>query len=329
MKSFRWIAIKLAIFTVVTLIVTTWLASIIGNFQFFSDRYQVTAQFNDVSGLLKGDVVKAAGVTIGKVSDIGVDKGIATVTMSLDPEAEVPEAVGAQIRFRNLVGQRMVTLVATNEVNGVLLSDGDVIPLVRTEGAFDLSALFNGLRPLIRSADGNDINLVTRAVVQALKGRSADVESLLANLGALGETVASKDAGLRRLLDGLNIVTSDLAERDTDLSATLADLNTFLGDLAAGKDDLSQAVISLDDAARRFKRIVDANGDDIEAEVEDLAVILDAVNDRRGDLRGAVRALPEMLVAIERVSSYGEWTNIHLVHVCKVGLGSCGTRWAQ
>ena len=34
-----------------------------------------------------------------------------------------------------------------------------------------------------------------------------------------------------------------------------------------------------------------------------------------------------MLVAVERVGSYGQWTNIHLVHVCKDDLGECGRRW--
>ncbi len=72
MPGFRWVAVKLTLFTVVTVIVTSGLAAIIGNFKFFSSPYVVTAQFEDATGLLQGDVVKAAGVTIGRVGrDLG------------------------------------------------------------------------------------------------------------------------------------------------------------------------------------------------------------------------------------------------------------------
>ncbi len=91
--------------------------------------------------------------------------------LSLDEGTQIPRGVGAEVRYRNLVGQRMVTLVETDSSESGFLSDGDSIPLERTKPAFDLSVLFNGLRPLIRSTDPEDINIVTREVVAALKGR--------------------------------------------------------------------------------------------------------------------------------------------------------------
>jgi hypothetical protein len=64
----------------------------------------------------------------------------------------------------------------------------------------------------------------------------------------------------------------------------------------------------------------------IKGEVDDLQVLLDAVNDKRHDLRRVIRALPKMLVAIERAGSYGQWANIHLIEACKDDLGTCGTQ---
>jgi hypothetical protein len=55
-------------------------------------------------------------------------------------------------------------------------------------------------------------------------------------------------------------------------------------------------------------------------------VILDAVDDKRGDLRAVLRGLPEMMVAVERVNSYGEWGMIYLVHACKDDFDICGSR---
>ena len=327
MESLRWTSIKLFIFTVFTVIVTVWLAAVIGNIHIFSQPYELTAEFSDASGLLSGDVVKAAGVTVGRVEEVRVEDGMAVVTMSIEDGIEIPAGVDAEIRFRNLIGQRMVSLVERprSGIEGTL-ADGDRITLDRTEPAFDLTLLFNGLRPLIRSTDAKDINIVSNALVEALDGRSDEVENILANLTDVADLLASRDQELSTLLDGLNVVTEDIASRDGQLQRTLANLNNFLGDLDASKSDLSAALVTLDEASRLLDRVVRQNSSRISANLDDLSVILDAVDDKKSDLRQAIRALPKMLVAVERVTSYGQWAGIHLIHVCKDDLGTCGRR---
>lgn len=324
-KSFRWTAVKLGIFTVVTAIVTVWLASIIGNFSPFTSSYQIRAEFSDATGLLVGDVVKAAGVDVGRVSDIDLDDGLAIVTIELDEGTEIPADVSAHIRFRNLIGQRMIALVQEGETSQIL-RDGDQILLANTDPAFDLTVLFNGLRPLIRSTSPRDINIVSHAVTQALEGRTRDVAAFLDHVTVISETIASKDEQLGSLLKNVNVVTEDLAGRDAQLRATLADINDFFGDLDETRAELDAALVILDDAAGRLRRLVDRNSENIQVELRDLSTILDAVNDKRADLRAAVRALPEMLVAVERVNSYGEWGMLHIVNVCKDDNGGCGRR---
>jgi phospholipid/cholesterol/gamma-HCH transport system substrate-binding protein len=328
MGNLRWIAIKLTVFTLVTIAVTIWLAAIIGNLRLFSSPYVVTAEFTDASGLLQGDVVKAAGVTVGRVADIRISDGIALVDLSVDEGVDLPAGMGAEIRFRNLVGQRMVTLVGEGSATDTMVS-GDVISLDKTRGAFDLTALFNGLRPLIRSTDPHDVNIVTREVVAALQGREEELEGFLGNVALVSDTLADKDAELTRLLDGFGAVAEDLAGRDRQLNTTLAAMADFVSDLAADRDALDQALITLSDAATRLRGVVDRNDVRIAAEVKDLEVLLDAIDDEKKNLRSAIRALPDFLVATERATTYGQWANIHLIHVCKDDFGTCGSRWAQ
>jgi phospholipid/cholesterol/gamma-HCH transport system substrate-binding protein len=341
--NIRWVSLKLLVFTAVTIAVTTWLAAIIGNFALFSSPYQIEAEFTDATGLLKGDVVKAAGVTIGRVSDISINDGLALVTMDIDDDVELPSDLGAEIRFRNLIGQRMVTLVqgaapiqTTSLAPGDnaaaqadLMEPGDLIPFSRTKPAFDLTALFNGLRPLIQSTSADDINVVTEALTEALDGRSQEIKDLLGNIAAISDTLASRDQELSLLLSNVNTVTDDLNARDQQLQGTLADIDEFLGDLAASRGDLAEAIVTLDDAARRLDRLVVRNGDDLELQFDNLAEILDVVEKRKKKLKGVVRRLPSFLVGVERVSNYGQWSNVYLVNVCKDDLGTCGSRAAQ
>lgn len=327
MTSLRWTSVKLTVFTIVTIVVTTWLAMVIGNFSLLGGPYEIKAEFTDATGVLKGDVVKAAGVTVGRVTSIAVVDGVAVVTMAIDEDVDLPAGIGASIRFRNLVGQRMVTLEADEPGASGMLAGGDVIPLELTEPAFDLSELFNGLRPLIRSTNPRDINAVSEALITALSGREDAFEGFVGNVADLSEMLASKDKQITKLLDNVNIVASDLAGRDAQLRNTLAALNSFLGDVSASRGDLEVALTTLDDAATRFDRIISRNDENISQEIDDLAIIFDAVNDKRKALKGALRALPDFVISAERVTSYGQWTQTHVVHLCKDDLATCGTRW--
>jgi phospholipid/cholesterol/gamma-HCH transport system substrate-binding protein len=326
-KGLTWTSTKLALFTVVTIVITMWLASVIGNFRLFSEPYKVSAEFTDATGLLRGDVVKASGVTIGRVEEIAVERGIAVVTMFIDDDVRLPASVTAEIRFRNLVGQRMITIQEDTSlgISGELSPD-EVIPLERTTPAFDLTTLFNGLRPLIRSTSASDINVVSKELTKALRGRGDEVEGFLTNLADISDAISERDAELANLLDNVNLVAENLNARDDQLQNTLGNLNEFLASTDEMKADLEQALVSLDSAAVKIARLIRVNDEHIQAELVDLRVLLDAVNDKRTDLRAAVRALPRMLIGVERVNSYGQWANIHLIEACKDDTNTCGTR---
>lgn len=325
-EGLSWVSAKLIIFTAFTAAVTLWLASIIGNFQFFASPYEIKAEFTDATGLLNGDVVKAAGVTLGRVESIQVRNGLAIVTMSIDEDARIPADVEAEVRFRNLIGQRMIKLVQPDTTTDALLRDGDLISLDRTDPAFDLSDLFNGLRPLIRSTNPADINTVAREVTTALRGREDNLAGLLSNVSDISDMLAAKDQQLSTLLDGLNIVSRDLAGRDQQLERTLGYINEFFAKVLRNRRSLARALVVLEDAAVRIENLVDNNAENIDASLESLADILEVVERRRGDLESIVRGLPAVLTAVERVTGYGEWTNIHLIDVCKDDFGVCGTR---
>ncbi|MEO7295506.1 MAG: MlaD family protein, partial [Candidatus Limnocylindria bacterium] len=81
--SLRPFLIKLALFVVFTTTVTAMLAAVIGNIQPFTDFYEMKAEFTDATGLLRNDLVKVAGVNVGKVTGAEVADGKALVFMQV------------------------------------------------------------------------------------------------------------------------------------------------------------------------------------------------------------------------------------------------------
>ena len=101
---------KLLIFIVVTTMATGVLVVTIGNVTFGSSRsYQ--AEFVDATGVVKGDDIRIAGVKVGVVKEIEiVERTHAMVTFSVQDETTLSKATHASIRYRNLVGQRYISL---------------------------------------------------------------------------------------------------------------------------------------------------------------------------------------------------------------------------
>ncbi len=109
-KQTRGDLVKLTIFIVVTTLATGVLVVLIGNLSFESTR-PYKAVFSDATGVVKGDDIRIAGVKVGSVKDVKiVDRTRAEVSFSVAESSIVTKSSTATIRYRNLVGQRYISL---------------------------------------------------------------------------------------------------------------------------------------------------------------------------------------------------------------------------
>ncbi|MFN2388995.1 MAG: MlaD family protein [Actinomycetota bacterium] len=320
----RSTGIKLTAFTVFTIFVTFWLASVIGNLSPFEDTYSVDARFSDVTGILKGDPVTVAGVVVGKVTGFKVEDGEAVVSMQLNGDAKLPSNSIAEIRFRNLLGQRVLNFVEPEDPAPDMLEDGDEIPLANTVPPLDLSVVFNNLRPLIQSTNPQDINTVARAVVEIFEGREKDLAATLGNVGEIAGSLTARGQRFARLVTSLDQVTKVLNGQSGAIQTSLEEFTGFLESLAEVTPTIERVVDQLDDASTRFGRVLRGNRSNLEQELADLNTVLGVVNDNLTPLAQISRNLKEQLLATARSQSYGKWWNLYVVNYCpELGTGRC------
>ncbi|MFN2586859.1 MAG: MlaD family protein [Actinomycetota bacterium] len=320
----RSTGIKLGIFTVFTVFITFYLASIIGNLSPFKDVYSVAAVFSDATGILVGDPVKIAGVTVGKVTGFEVERGQAIVTIEVEGDVELPENVLADIKYRNLLGQRSINLVRPDVPSTEPLEEGATIPVENTKPALDLALVFNNLRPLIRSTNPEDINTVARAVLKVFKGREDDFAATLGNVGAVTSTLAERDQRLARLIVDLNDLTKVLNGQRSNIRVSLGRFTELMESLAEVTPTIERVVDQLDDASGRFGGLVARNRANIDQELADLNVLLTIVDENLGPLDKVAKNLKEVLLATARSQSYGKWWTLYVVNLCpELGTERC------
>ena len=226
--------VKLLVFVVVTSLATTVLVVTIGNIGFGSSR-EYRAEFTDATGVNKGDDIRVAGVRVGTVSEVEiVDRTRALVTFSVDEETSVNGGTNAAIRYRNLVGQRYISL--TQEVGDTRrLPAGSTIPVSRTHPALDLTVLFNGFKPLFQALSPEDVNQLSYELVQVFQGEGGTLEGLLAHTASVTSTLADRDEVIGDLIDNLSLVLDHVADRDQQLTRLIDSFRTLVGGLPRGR----------------------------------------------------------------------------------------------
>ncbi|WP_122816287.1 MCE family protein [Nocardioides pantholopis] len=306
--------VKLLVFFVVTTLATGVLVVVIGNLS-FADSREYSADFVDATGVVKGDDVRVAGVKVGSVSAVEiVDDSRARVTFDVAEETRVSGSTHVAIRYRNLVGQRYLTL--TEEVGDTKrLEEGTTIPVGRTKPALDLTVLFNGFKPLFQALSPADLNKLSYEIVQVFQGEGGTLESLLGHTASVTTTLADRDEVISALITNLNDVLDHLGDRDEQLSRLIVNFRTLVGGLKDDRKAILGSLESISALSTETAGLVEGIEDPFVEDVKQLRRLTGNIAKNKGELDRAMQVLPIKLEKIGRTATYGSFFNFYLCHV--------------
>jgi len=130
------------LFLVLGFLAFGWLALQLGEVTWLSESksYMLSAEFNNVSGVKSGADVQIAGVTVGKVRQLSLNKdNMAVVDLQIDREVKVPVDSIASVKSTGIIGDKYVQISLGGDET--LYKPGETI--VDTESAVDLESLIS------------------------------------------------------------------------------------------------------------------------------------------------------------------------------------------
>jgi phospholipid/cholesterol/gamma-HCH transport system substrate-binding protein len=317
--------VKIIIFTVVTVLLTGMLAATIVNAS-LGDTAKYQAIFSDVSGLNKGDDVRVAGVRIGQVDDIAlVDNKNAEVTFDLAADRKLPAGTTASIKYRNLVGQRYISLGTDVGDPNAVLRPGTTIPLSRTQPALNLTALFNGFKPLFQALSPKDVNQLSYEIIQVLQGEGGTVSDLLSHTASITSAIAGRDQVIGQVIDNLTAVLATINGRDNELSSLISTVQQLVSGLAADRQPIADAITALDGLTTATSGLLAQARPSLQQDIGNLGQVSTLLNNANPSLDTFLQKLPGDLQAFTRTASYGGWFNYYLCRLSgTVSIGSIG-----
>jgi len=306
-------SIKLTIFAVVTIFLTLILASTIGSVG-YSASHTYKADFSDATGLITGDDVRVAGVQVGKVTSIKVvGTKVAQVGFSVGSDVRVRSSATMQLRFRNLVGQRYVSLVQGSPSTG-LLKDGATIPESQTQPALDLSLLLNGFKPLFQALDPQQVNQLSYEITQTLQGEGGTLDDLLTHTASLTNSLADRDVVIGRVINNLNTVLGTVSAKDAGLTDLIDSFQKLVTGLAQDRTAIGSSLQGIDDLTTSTASFLTPARPLIKQDVADLQSLVAQLDTTPAKQRidKELTLLPKKLNTINRTATYGGWFNFYL-----------------
>ncbi|MGO4257272.1 MCE family protein [Marmoricola sp. RAF53] len=306
-------ATKLGIFTAVSLVVTTVLAMIMGNFGFGSTtEYQ--AVFSSASLIKGGDDVRIAGLTVGSVKKVEiVNSDHAVVTFKVKSDVPVTTASHADIRFLNLVGDRYLAL-SQGQPGASRLKSGGEIPMAQTTPALDLTALFNGFQPLFSALDPAQINELSLNLVKVLQGEGGTINELLSRTASLTNTLADRDELIGDVITNLSAMLKTVDDHHQQLDDLVVQLKGWLGNLSDDRKTIGASLQSVSGLTGQLGDLLTASRPALKGDIEQigrLSKIL-AKPESQALVNEALDRLPELFRKQAAVGTYGSWYNYYL-----------------
>ncbi|QHN16360.1 MCE family protein [Gordonia amarae] len=224
------------------------------------DTQTYKADFTDAFGLHKNADVRIRGVQVGKVVDISLQRsGVARVEFTVLNGEKLTDTDQLAIRFQNLVGQRYLsitkggrntaagaaqgtTATGAGGAAGAPLDPGKVIPASETTGSFDITALFNGMRPILTGADPAVFNQFATHMLDLIQGEhGVGIGDVLTDVEKLTNFATDKRALIRVIVNNLGVISESLQGRSEMITSLMKNMEMLFDTLEVNLELLKGA----------------------------------------------------------------------------------------
>ena len=220
---------KVALGTIGLVMICLLLATVafVSNLGLGETRYR--AYFAQAAQIAVGDQVTIAGVPVGAVKKVALDRTRVAVTFTVHESVELGAETRAAIKLTTILGSRYLELspAGTGEL------PKRTVELTHTDVPYDLQKTLAGATSTLGPVDAQRIVESIKTMNTSLQGLPDALPQALANLSSLSAIIAARRDQLGTLLTNTDSVGSLLHDQQADLGALVVQGNQILGEITA------------------------------------------------------------------------------------------------
>ncbi len=272
-----------------------------------------SAAFREAAGIKDSSEVRIAGVRVGKVTDIGLERGHVRIAFRIDKGVQLGSAPLASIRIRTVLGQKYLALTPAGAGS---FKEGSEIPLSRTTTPFDVIQAFSGLSTTVEAIDTKQLALAFDTVSETFKDSPEEVQASLRGLSRLSRTISSRDAQLAQLLAKANGVTRVLADRDDEFVKLIADGDLLLKEVQLRRDAIHNLLVSTTTLSQQLVGLVRDNEAQLRPALQQLNRVVTVLQRNKANLSKSLALLAPFVQGYSNVLGNGRWFDTYVANLC-------------
>jgi phospholipid/cholesterol/gamma-HCH transport system substrate-binding protein len=274
------------------------------------DTNKYTTYFSDASGLHQGDDVRMAGVRVGRVAEISLDRNRAEVTFELQTDQTVFSNTQASIRYQNLIGQRYLGLDLVEGKDQQELKPGSTLQ-EPSQDSFDVSALLAGFQPVFDTLEPDQVNQLSESLVQTFQGNQVSLSYTIEQIGEVAADFGNRDQIIGAVITNLTAVMGELSSQGDQMQALVTNLAGLIEGLNTNSSSLGTSIDSIGDATGRLGGLIERIRPDAQELGQDLRDTTGRMIGIGSKLDQLAIDLPLFLVHFPMVMGQGAYLNIY------------------
>ncbi|MEX0427306.1 MCE family protein [Nocardioides sp. DS6] len=238
------------------------------------DPLTVKVQFADVLDLVPQSTVKVDDVTVGKVTKVQLDHGVAVVTLQLRKDTKLPSNARAEIQQTSLLGEKYVALSAPSDPSPTPLKDHATITLAHTGQNPEIEEVLGALSLILNGGGVAQLKTISTELNKALGGREDSARSVLNEVNQLATSLDDNKQEIVHAIESVNKLSKSIHGQEKTIDKTLDELPAALTSINSQRKDLVTMLKALDKLGDTGVRVINASKTNTIQIVRDLQPVL-------------------------------------------------------
>jgi phospholipid/cholesterol/gamma-HCH transport system substrate-binding protein len=276
------------------------------------------AEFADASGLHAGNIVQIGGIRVGRVNGLTLEGAKVKVKFTVDPDVEFGTESAASIEVLNLLGEKylQVSPAGPGQIEG-----HGVIPLERTESAYDIVGVLGDLTTTTEHIDTDSLKSALNVISDTIKQSSPELEPTLRGVSQLSQVIASRDGDLRQLLKSANTVATLLASRRNDLVGLMKDANLVFAELRLRKEAIHQLLVNARGLAEQLRGVAADNQQQIGPALAQVNELLGTLISHEKQVKAVLHRVGPYSSILGNIIGTGPWFDAYVSNLAGLPTG--------
>lgn len=262
------------------------------------------AAFLDAGGLMAGDKVDVAGVTVGRVRSIEIQAARVVVEFDVEDQITLGEDTTISVQVSDLLGTKFLEVEPSD---GDALPEGTLFDTDRTAEAYDVVTAFEDLTEHTEALDTDVLAASMDTLAATFENTPDEVRGAMRGIADLSETVSKRDDVIRSLMQHARVTTEVLDERSGDVTHLIRAANQLLAEIERRRDAIHAVLVNTRSLVHEFEGLVRDNQAQMTPALTELREVVRLLEAHQEDLGKTVHSMATYARVFNNTVANGPW----------------------